>query len=183
MEMDSFINRVKAMEAAAAIENLAEMLTFAAEQAANNNYNPLDALYSASLRAGLRGRLGLLLASAKIWHYAKAEALDKENCREWRGISITHIIRPKRTAKDHETQAPLNVAQTKEALRLCFLGITKETITAAAAAESEALAKAKAENKAKAEEAAKTAAFWKQKAERLAAAAAKRGITIRFEIG
>lgn len=171
------------METAASLEGLAELLAFAAEQAANNNFNPLDALYSASLRAGLRGRIGLLLASAKIWHYAKAEALDEENCREWRGISITHIIRPKRTTKDHETEAPLTTAQTKEALRLCFLGITKETITAAAAAEEEALAKAKAENKAKAEEAAKTAAYWKTKAERLAAAAAKRGITIRFEIG
>ena len=183
MEINGFVSRIKAMEAAASIENLAEMLEFAAEQAANNNYDPMDALYSASLRAGLRGRLGLLLASAGVWHYAKAEALGRESQREGRGISISHVVRPKRTAKDHETGAPLTVAQTKESLRLCLLGITKETVTAAAEAEALAAEKAKAENKAKAEEAAKSAAFWKAKAERLAAAAAKRGITLRFQIG
>jgi hypothetical protein len=183
MELNSFVKRLKAMEAVASAESLAEMVTFAADQASQNNFNPLDALYSASLRAGLRGRLGLLLASANVWHYAKAEQLAEENHREWRGIAITHVVRAKRTAKDHETNAPLTVAQTKEALRLCFVGITKETLLKALAkAEAEAEA-AKAEAKAKATAEAKTKEYWKKKAEKLAAAAAKAGFNIQFQIG
>lgn len=177
MNNNKFISTLKAINAAKAVDGLAELITFAAEKWCDGTNDAMDALMSTVIKAGWRGEFGAVLRQLKITDYARLTTLSEPV--EYKGLKITHRLKPKGKAKDHENGAELTGDKVKDALRF-QMQLASDIETVADAIEITRLEKEveKAKKKEEAKAKKETSEYWQDRIAKLVAEAGKHGFQI-----
>jgi len=178
MDTKTFVASLESIEKTYSVEHIAVLAAYACSQAAQKrpNFDPLDALVSVCWRTGLRALLGDILRAHGVLAYATVKAA--ETSREWKGVRITHQVRPKQSATDPDTGAKLEGDEVKAALQFSLAAIDTAAavdIVTAYRLEKEAEKEAK---KAERKEAKRRPEYWRERLEKLLKEAAKSGVEI-----
>jgi len=181
MNIKTFVSALEAIEKTFSIEHIAELAAYACAQAAQKrpNFDPLDALVSVCWRTGLRALLGDILRAHGVLTYATVKTV--EDSREWKGVRITHQLRPKQSAADPDTGAKLADGEVKAALQFALAAI--DTSAAADIVTAYRLKKEeeKKTKKAEREAAKRRPEYWRERLEKLLKEAAKNGVEIGLD--
>ncbi len=177
MTMEQFVNNLKAIQSATGVEGMAELISFAAGKYCEGTTDAMDALISTAMLAGWRADFGAVLRELKIMEYGRIKVAEAPT--EYKGVKITHRLKAKGKATDHQTGADLTGKDVKEALRFQMelaadVETVEEVIQIVRIAKEVDKQKKREEVKAKKE----TAEYWQDRIVKLVAEAGKHGFQI-----
>ena len=177
MTMEQFVNTLNGIQSAMTVDGMAELISFAANKWCEGTTDAMDALVSTAIVAGWRADFGAVLRELKIMEYGRIKAAEAPT--EYKGVKITHRLKAKGKATDHQTGAELTDKEVKEALRFQMeLASDLETVEEAIQIVRIAKEVEKDKKRKETQERKQTAEYWNDRIGRLIAEAAKHGFEV-----